>query len=188
LQLQAVHDAIITKNRIMVHDMLNRLDKAYTAKDGSFINEAKNLSSSSLKTVIDARPEYADIIKPLMERATVMETLNSIVDGLEVQSAQKTALKNALVNITDNATNEQEVIDSIEDFIDNSDIELTLREQLNEILDLAKDRKLTRNAVKVEKRGDKLARERKTRDKKDERNRKAREKRAQAKAKREAEK
>lgn len=186
LMLQAFNDAVITKNRIAVHDMLKNLDKAYNAKDGSFVQQAKNLSSGSLKTVLESRPQYADVLKPLMERAIAMETLNSIVDGLEVQGAQKSALKNTLVNITDNATNEQEVIDAIEDFIDNSNMELTIREQLNEILDLAKDRSLVRNAVKVEKRGDRLDKERKIRDKKDERNRKDRERRAKKKAEKEA--
>ena len=186
LMLQAFNDAVITKNRIAVHDMLKNLNKAYNAKDGSFVQQAKNLSSSSLKTVLESRPQYADVLKPLMERAVAMETLNSIVNGLEVQDAQKSALKNALVNITDNATNEQEVIDAVEDFIDNSNMELTLREQLNEILDLAKDRSLVRNAVKVEKRGDRLAKERKIRDKKDERNRKDRERRAKKKSEKEA--
>lgn len=185
LILQALHDAVITRNRIAVSDMLNSLDAAYAAKDGSFVEKAKNLSSTSLQTVIDARPEYNDILTPLVKRATAMETLNSIVNGLDIQDAQKGALKNALATITENSTNEQEVIDSIEDFIDNSGMELTLREQLNEILNLAKDRNLIRNAVKVENRGNKLEKERKAKDKKDKRNKKAKERREKAKAKKE---
>lgn len=171
--------------------LLNAILSRATQGSSEFNNLAKNSHSSLLKAFVNKYKEYSDLLQPIIDRNITIEGLNQTVDNLDVSDNQKLVLKKNLHTLTKDANTSQEVIDSIENFIDNSDTTdegISAREQMNEILDKAKDFDIVRNATKVEQRGNQLEKDRKVRDAKNRRNQKAREKRAKVRAEKEAEK
>lgn len=155
-----------------------------------FTTIAKQTHSNTLESFVKTYPEYSSILESVIERNKATEAIAKTIDSFDVTEAQKKALKNSLYTITENANTEQEVIDSIEDFIDtitdNSEGELVLREQMNEILDRARDFNLVRNAAKVENRGNQLQKDRKALEAKKRRQQKAEERKAKRQAEKEA--
>lgn len=185
LQVQALEDAVEFIKRSKFEEHLEKFDKLKGKKISDY---AKTLSSEYLKYSIAARPEYSELLKPFVERASTLEGINATINNFNIEEAQKQILRDAVIKVTNEANTSEEVINALEDFIDNagdSEGEITLREQMNEILDRAKDYNIVRNSAKVEARGDSLAKARKARETKDRRNQKAKERREKAKAEKE---
>ena len=183
LQVQALEDAVEFIKRSKFEEHLEKFDKL----DGEdFFDYAKTLSAEYLKYAIKARPTYSLLLAPLVERASALAGINTTIENFDVNEQQKQALRESVINLTKDANTEQEVIDALEDFIDNagdSEEELTLREQMNEILDRAKDNNIIRNAAKVDARGDNLVKAREYAQRKAELEQKEQERKANEKAK-----
>lgn len=153
---------------------------------GNFTEEfrevAKATGSDLLKEFSEKYPEFAEYLKPIIDRNDTLDALYEIVTNLDIDNRQKAALLTSLHTITDNANTGKEVIDAIEDFIDtndNSEGALQLREQFDDILNMLSDYGMLRNATKVDNRGKTLEKARKQKE--------ANEKRAEANRKRAAE-
>lgn len=125
---------------------------------------AKNLPTIALDDYIKAHPEHKDIIEQVKEVAQLRQDARLVIDELAKDKGLNIAIKQSIINLTEDANNKEEAINSIEEAIDNDAIDDTTREYLDTILQKLEKLSYQRNATRVQERKNKVEREAKLKE------------------------
>lgn len=120
---------------------------------------AKNLPTIAIEDYIEEHPEKADLLNQVKPIATLREDARNIINELAEEKGLNIALKNSLINLTEDAETVEEAINNIEDAIDSDAVDSSTKAYLDNILSKLERLKYQRNATKVKTREDKKKRE-----------------------------
>ena len=157
------------RNEVMSHLLRqkaqNQVENMFAGKNEEEIKSiAKNLPTIALDDYVKSHPEHKDIIDQVREVAQLRQDARLAVDVLTKDKKLSIALKQSIINLTEDSNNKEEAINSIEEAIDNDQIDETTRNYLDEVLQKLEKINYQRNATKVKERKDKVERETKLKE------------------------
>lgn len=112
---------------------------------------AKSLPYNDIESYIQDHKEKEDVLGGIRDVARLRDDLNILIEGPLSTSDNKAkiALKQSILNITEDSNSEKEAIDAIEDAIDSDAVDVPTKIALNSLLDSLQDLNYQRNATKV---------------------------------------
>lgn len=146
-------DFIKFKNRNSANYLEEKINNLQT--DQEKIEEAKKWSVGTIKAYIDTHPEMKDLLEPIIPLAQIHEDIGSVFNAMYGRAKSKRgALSTFIRPALEKSQTPEELMSNLEDLLD-APGNLSVKPELEKMLQMLEDLKYQRDATKVQSRKEK---------------------------------